>query len=96
MALTALKVSKYGVFSGSQFPIFGLNTGKYGAEKKLRIWALFTQWVNCNLFLYADDTCLVFQSDNGTDIEKQLILDFENICDWFVDNKQVFISESIN
>ena len=38
--ITALKVSKYGVFSGPYFPAFGLslsvfspNTGKYGPEK---------------------------------------------------------------
>ena len=29
---TASKVSKYGVFSGPCFPVFGLNTGKYGPE----------------------------------------------------------------
>ena len=29
---TAWKVSKYGVISGSCFPIFGLNTGKYEPE----------------------------------------------------------------
>ena len=27
---TAWKLSKYGVFSGTYFPLFGLNTGKYG------------------------------------------------------------------
>ena len=43
--------------------------------------------VKCDLFLYADDTCLVFQSKNVKDIEKQLNEDFANICDWFVDNK---------
>ena len=26
-------MSKYGVFPGPYFPIFGLNTGKYGPEK---------------------------------------------------------------
>ena len=30
---TAWKVSKYGVFSGPYFHVFGLNTGKYGPEK---------------------------------------------------------------
>ena len=29
---TAWKVSKYGVVSGPYFPVFGLNTGKYGRE----------------------------------------------------------------
>ena len=43
--------------------------------------------VKCNLFLYADDTCLVFQSKNVKDIEKQLNEDFAHICDWFVDNR---------
>ena len=41
--------------------------------------------VKCDLFLYADDTRLVFQSKNV--IEKQLNEDFTNICDWFLDNK---------
>ena len=43
--------------------------------------------VKCNLFLYANDTFLVFQSKNVKNIEKQLNEDFANICDWFVDNK---------
>ena len=43
--------------------------------------------VKCNLFLYANDTCLVFQSKNVKDIKKQLNEDFANMCDWFVDNK---------
>ena len=43
--------------------------------------------VKCNLFLYADDTCLVFPSKNVKDIEKQLNEDFTNIWDWFIDNK---------
>ena len=43
--------------------------------------------VKCDLFLYADDTCLVFQTENVKDIKKQLNEDFANICNWFVDNK---------
>ena len=30
--VTAWKESKYGVISGSYFPVFGLNTEKYGSE----------------------------------------------------------------
>ena len=30
---SACKLSKNGVFSGPYFPVFGLNTGKYGPEK---------------------------------------------------------------
>ena len=43
--------------------------------------------VKCNLLLYVDDTCLVFQSNNVKDIENQLNEDFGNICGKFVDNK---------
>ena len=43
--------------------------------------------IKCDLFLYVDDTCLVFQIKNVKDIEKQLNEDFANIRDWFVDNK---------
>ena len=43
--------------------------------------------VECELYLYADDSCLVFQHKNVKSIENQLNKDFSNICDWFVDNK---------
>ena len=42
---------------------------------------------NSNLFLYADDSCLMFQHKEVGEIGKVLNNDFENICDWFVDNK---------
>ena len=45
------------------------------------------QFVKSNLFLYADDSCLMHQHRDVEEIEKQLNKDFENICDWFVDNK---------
>ena len=46
-----------------------------------------SQAVKCHLFLYADDSCLVCQHKVIDEIEKQLNVDFSNICDWFVDNK---------
>ena len=33
---TAWKVSKYGVFSGSYFPVLGLNTEIYGANLRIQ------------------------------------------------------------
>ena len=45
------------------------------------------QAVKCELFLYADDSCLVFKHRNEKVIEEQLNKDFANLCDWFVDNK---------
>ena len=45
------------------------------------------QAVKSNLFLYANDSCLIYQHRDVEEIEKQLNKDFENICDWFVDNK---------
>ena len=39
-----------------------------------------SQAVKYNLFLYADDTCLVCQHNDINETEKQLNIDFENIC----------------
>ena len=46
-----------------------------------------SQAVKSNLFVYADDSCLIYQRIDVKEIEKQLNKDFENICDWIVDNK---------
>ena len=43
--------------------------------------------VSSDLFLYADDSCLVFQHKDLKEIEKQLNKDFADLCDWFVENK---------
>ena len=43
--------------------------------------------VKCNLLSYVEYICLVTQSKNVKDIEKQLNEDFPNICDWIVDKK---------
>ena len=45
------------------------------------------QAVDCDLFLYADDSCLVYQHKDVSKIEQNLNKNFSNICDWFVDNK---------
>ena len=45
------------------------------------------QAVVTDTLLYADDTCVVFQHEDVTEIEKQLLKDFSSLCDWFVDNK---------
>ena len=45
------------------------------------------QAVKSNLFLYADDSCLIYQHRDVEESEKQLNKDFENVSDWFVDNK---------
>ena len=43
--------------------------------------------VECELLLYADDSCLIFQHKDVNLINDQLNKDFANLCDWFVDNK---------
>ena len=45
------------------------------------------QAVDCELLLYADDTCLIFQHKDITEIESALNKNFSMLCDWFVDNK---------
>ena len=39
------------------------------------------------LLLYADDSCILYQSNNTKEIETQLNHDFNNLCNWFIDNK---------
>ena len=39
------------------------------------------QAVKSNLFLHADDCCLIFQGKGVIEIEKQLTGDFTNICE---------------
>ena len=46
-----------------------------------------SQTAECDLYLYADDSCLLFQHKSVTQIKKRLTKDFSNICDWFVDYK---------
>ena len=43
--------------------------------------------VECDLFLYADDSCLVFTDPYLKTIETNLNKNFNSLCDWFVENK---------
>ena len=43
--------------------------------------------INCEMLLYADDTCLVFQAKHLDTISDRLHTKFNKLCDWFVDNK---------
>ena len=43
--------------------------------------------VDCDLRLYADDTCLGFTDKNIKTIERNLNKNFNSLCDWFVENK---------
>ena len=42
---------------------------------------------DCDLRLYADDTCLIFSNENVSSIEKHLNVDFNSLSEWFLDNK---------
>ena len=42
---------------------------------------------DCDIRLYADDTCISFKHINIKTIEDTLNKDFNSLCDWFVDNK---------
>ena len=43
--------------------------------------------VDCDLLLYADDSCLVFTSPDVKTTEANLNRNFNSLCDWFVENK---------
>ena len=43
--------------------------------------------VDCDLLLYADDSCLIFTGPDLKSIETNLNKNFNSLCDWFVENK---------
>ena len=45
------------------------------------------QAVDCDLFLYADDTWVGFTDKNIKTIENNLNRNFNSLCNWFVENK---------
>lgn len=48
------------------------------------------QWYDARYQIYpfyVDDSCLIRQQEDVNEIEMQMNEDFENICDWFADDK---------
>ena len=45
------------------------------------------QTLSCDLLLYADDSCLVYQHKDIDEIAIVLNKKFSDLCDWFLDNK---------
>ena len=45
------------------------------------------QSLDCELLLYSDSTCLIFQHKDITEIETTLNKIFSMLYDWFVDDK---------
>ena len=43
--------------------------------------------ITCEIRLYADYNCLVFQANDLDTISEKLNTEFNKLCDWFVDNK---------
>ena len=46
-----------------------------------------SQTVDCDLFLYVDDTCLSFQHKDLEQMREELTKNYSNLCDWFIANK---------
>ena len=84
----SFKVSIENVFSDSGSQLCGVPQGSILGPLLFLLYINdMPQSVKCDLFLFADDSCLVFQHKNVKEIEKQLNEDFANLCDWFVENK---------
>ena len=45
------------------------------------------QAIKCDIYLYADDSCLVYTGRDMHAIEDILNKNFNSLCDWFVENK---------
>ena len=41
---------------------------------------------DCDLRLYANDTCILFSNENVNSIAKHLNANFDSLCEWFKDN----------
>ena len=48
---------------------------------------------NCDLFLYADDSCSVYHHNDVKAIERNLKNNCSNICDGFVDKLSIHFRE---
>ena len=64
----------------------GINTGAFVILLLFYVNDM-SQAVSCDILLYADDSCLVFDGKYIDTIETTLNKDFNTLCDWFVDNK---------
>ena len=51
------------------------------------IYKYYATSFDCELLVYADETCLIFQHKGITEIETALNKNFSMLCDWFADNK---------
>ena len=80
-------------FSESKFSDFGENSCGVTQGSILGPLLFFIyvydmpQAVTSALLLQADDSCILYQDKDVVQIEKRLNEDFENLCEWFVDNK---------
>ena len=48
---------------------------------------LYMNYTDCELLLYADDTCIIYQHKDITEIETALNKNVSMLCDWLVDKK---------
>ena len=75
-------------FSGKARLVCGVPQGSILGPLIFLIYANdMAQSVNCNLYLYADDSCLLCIDKDIKVIENTLNKDFNSLCNWFVENK---------
>ena len=53
----------------------------------LYVNSMKTALKNCDLWLYTNDTCILHSHQNVKFIERNLNYDFNNLGEWFIDNK---------
>lgn len=47
----------------------------------------------CNMFVYADDMCLIYAAKETAEVQKYIQKDFESICKWAHDNGIILNTE---
>ena len=83
------KVHVKNTFSEPGILLFGVPQGSIlGPLLFLSYMDDMAQAVDCELLLYGDDTCLIFQhKDIAAEIKSALNKNFSILCGWFADNK---------
>ena len=85
---TSFRVNVYGKYSCIAKIDCGLPQGSLLGSLLFLLYVKdMKQAENCDLFLYADSSCLVYQHNNVKEIETNLNKNSSDVCHWFVDNK---------
>ena len=75
------------IFYANREPTIWLQKDTVRCTTRFYFRTIDVSQIKSNLFLSSIDSCLMYQHRDVEEIEKQLRKYFENIYDWFIDNR---------